>query len=210
MSEQQDARALLEAGKFDEVVQDEHPLWRGLALLELGRHDEAAKVFEIAEGAKDSSSMLELAGAAHWLGGAREAAAERWISALDAGHDTPASAVRAPALLLYAGQRMKDERYILRGTRLLGKLYKPKISKVWPGPVAAFLLGKIDEEAFIEEGFEDPGLEARRLTSALFWAGVKMEGEAALDRFRAAAGQEGPAVLEVEHHLARGEVAAAK
>lgn len=204
---EQDARAMLEAGKFEEVVNDEHPLWRGLALLELGRNAEAARVFEVAEGAKESSSMLELAGAAHWLAGAREQAAERWISALEAGQETPASAVRAPALLLYAGMRMNDERYVLRGNRLLGKLWKPKLSKLWPGPVAGFLLGELEEEPFIEQGFSDPGLEARRLTSALFWAGVKTEGEAAMDRFRAAAAQEGPAVLEVEHHLAKGEIA---
>jgi tetratricopeptide (TPR) repeat protein len=203
---EQDARALLEAGEFEKVVADEHPLWRGLALLEMERFADAARVFDEAEGAKESASMLELAGAAFWLAGEREAAVERWIAALDAGTETPADAVRAPALLVYAGQRMNDDRYLLRGTRLLGKLWKPKLSKRWPGPIAGFLTDKLDEETFVGEGFDNPALESRRLTSALFWAGVKAEGEDAKDRFRAAAAQEGPAVLEVEHHLAKGEL----
>ena len=202
----QDARALLEAGKFEEVADDEHPLWRGLALLELKRFAEAAPVFEAAEGAQESASMLELAGAARWLAGDREGAVERWITALEAGHETPADAVRAPALLLYAGQRLNDERYILRGTRLLKKLWKPKLTRRWPGPVAGYLLGEVDDTKFIDEGFESPALEARRRTAAHFWAGVRAEGEEAMAHFRAAVEQEGPGVLEVEHHLAHGEL----
>jgi hypothetical protein len=201
-----DARALLEAGRFEEVAHGDHPLWRGLALLELGRPGEAAKVFEEAEGSKESSSMLELAGASLWLAGEREGAVEHWVAALDAGTETPADAVRAPALLLYAGLRIPDERYVLRGTRLLGKLWKPKLSKRWPGPIAGFLTGALDEGPFLEEGFENPALESRRLTAAHFWAGLKSEGAAAKDHFRAAVEQEGPAVLEVEHHLAKGEL----
>ena len=203
----QDARALLEAGKFDEVADDEHPLWRGLALLELKRFAEAAPVFEAAEGAHESASMLELAAAARWLAGDREGAVEHWITALEAAHETPADAVRAPALLWFGGQRLNDDRYILRGTRLLKKLWKPKLSHRWPGPVAGYLLGDLDEERFIEEGFESPALEARRLTAAHFWAGVSSRGEAAQAHFRAAIEQEGPGVLEVEHHLAHGELA---
>ncbi len=202
----QDARALLEAGEFEKVADDEHPLWRGLALLELKKFAEAAPVLESAEGAAGSASMLELAGAAHWLAGNREVAVERWISALDAGHETPADAVRAPALLLYAGLRLNDERYRLRGTRLLGKLWKPKLSRRWPGPVSGYLLGEVEEEKFLGEGFDNPALEARRLTAAHFWAGVRAEGEEAMAHFRAAAEQEGPGVLEVEHHLAHGEL----
>src|SRR5437016_8272753 len=115
---EQDARALLEAGKFEEVAADEHPLWRGLALLELKKFADAARIFEEAEGARESGSMLELAGAARWLAGERDAAVERWLSALDAGHETPADSVRAPALVLYAGLRLNDERYVLPGPRL--------------------------------------------------------------------------------------------
>jgi tetratricopeptide (TPR) repeat protein len=202
----QDARALLEAGKFEDVIGDEHPLWRGLALLELKRFADAARVFEEAEGMKESSSMLELAGAARWLAGEREAAAEHWITALEAGSETPADAVRAPALLLYAGVRLGDDRYVRRGTRLLGKLWKPKLSRRWPGPVAGFLLGEVEESAFIDEGFEDPALEARRRASAHFWAALRTTGEESLAHYRAAVDQEGPGVLEVEHHLAHGEL----
>jgi len=40
--------------------------------------------------------MLELGGAARWLAGEREAAVERWISALDAGYEGPASRLKPP------------------------------------------------------------------------------------------------------------------
>jgi len=202
-----DPHELLQAGRFDELAHDEHPLWRGLALLELGRFPEAARVFEEAEGAQESGTMLEFAGAARWLAGDRAAAAERWIAALDAGHDGPAGAVKPPALLLYAGLRIPDDRYVLRGKRLLGKLWKPKLARVWPGPVAGFLLDEVDEPAFIEDGYEDSDLEARRLSAAHFWAGVRAaDPEAARAHFRESAAIEGASALEVEHHLANGEL----
>ncbi len=72
-----DPHELLQAGRFEELAHDEHPLWRGLALLELRRFGDAARVFEEAEDAQQSGTMLELAGAARWLVGEREAAAKR-------------------------------------------------------------------------------------------------------------------------------------
>jgi hypothetical protein len=202
-----DPHELLQAGRFEELAHDEHPLWRGLALLELGRFPEAARVFEEAEGAQESGTMLEFAGAARWLAGDRPAAAERWIAALDAGHDGPAGVVKPPALLLYAGLRIPDDRYVLRGKRLLGKLWKPKLARVWPGPVAGFLLDEVEEQPFLEDGYEDPDLEARRLAAAHFWAGVRADApEAALAHFQESAGIEGASALEVEHHLAKGEL----
>jgi tetratricopeptide (TPR) repeat protein len=202
-----DPHELLEAGRFEELANEEHPLWRGLALLELGRFPEAARVFEEAEGAQESGTMLEFAGAASWLAGEQQAAAERWIAALDAGHDGPAGAVKPPALLLYAGLRIPDERYVLRGKRLLGKLWKPKLARVWPGPVAGFLLGEVEEQPFLEDGYEDPDLEVRRLTGAHFWAGVRAQDpKQARAHFQESAAIESASALEVEHHLAKGEL----
>ena len=202
-----DPHELLQAGRFEELAHDEHPLWRGLALLELGRFPEAARVFEEAEGAQESGTMLEFAGGARWLAGDRAAAAERWIAALDAGHDGPAGVVKPPALLVYAGLRTPDERYVLRGKRLLGKLWKPKLARVWPGPVAGFLLGEVEEQQFLEDGYEDSDLEARRVSAAHFWAGVRAQDpEVARAHFQEAAAIEGASALEVEHHLAKGEL----
>jgi hypothetical protein len=202
-----DPHELLQAGRFEELANEEHPLWRGLALLELARFPEAARVFEEAEGAQESGTMLEFAGAASWLAGERQAAAERWIAALDAGHDGPAGAVKSPALLLYAGLRIPDERYVLRGKRLLGKLWKPKLARVWPGPVAGFLLGEVEEQPFLEDGYEDPDLEVRRLTGAHFWAGVlAQDPKQARAHFQQSAAIESASALEVEHHLAKGEL----
>jgi len=204
-----DPRDLLEAGRFEDLAHDDHPLWRGLALLELRRYGEAARTFEEAPGAPESGTLLELAGAARWLAGDRQLAAEKWIAALDAPHDGPAGSVKPPALVLYAGLRLPEERYVLRGTRLLGKLWKPKLARIWPGPVAGYLVGKVEETAFLEDGYEDPDLEARRLASARFWAGVKAQDAAAAKaHFEASAAIEGASALEVEHHLARGEIAA--
>jgi len=206
-----DPHQLLQEGRFEELANEEHPLWRGLALLELGRFPDAASVFEEAEGAQESGTLMELAGAARWLAGERQVAAERWIAALDAGHEGPAGGVKAPALLLYAGLRIPDERYVLRGKRLLGKLWKPKLARVWPGPVAGFLLGEVDGARFLEDGYEDPDLEARRLSGAQFWAGVKEEDpQRARAHFQESAAIEGASALEVEHHLAKGELRGAQ
>jgi hypothetical protein len=197
---------MLEEGRFEELAQDDHPLWRGLALLELKRWPEAARAFEDAPEAGQSGTMLELAGAARWLAGEREAGVERWISALDAGYEGPASRLKPPALLVYAGTRLGDDRYLLRGTRLLNKAWKPKIQRIWPGPVAGFLLGRVDPGTFLEEGYSDPELEARRVASAHFWAALR-DAPRAREHYQAAVANEGAGVLEVEHHLAHGELA---
>jgi HPt (histidine-containing phosphotransfer) domain-containing protein len=204
----EDARQLLEEGRFEELAQDDHPLWRGLALLELKRWADAARTFEEAPDAFQSGTLLELAGTARWLAGDRELAVERWIAALDAPYEGPSSRLKPPALLIYAGTRMGDERYILRGTRLLAKAWKPKVARIWPGPVAGFLLGHVGTQSFLEEGYQDPDLEGRRLASAHFWAALK-DPQAAREHYQAAAAAEGASVLEVEHHLAHGELAAA-
>src|SRR5439155_4242302 len=176
------------------------------ALLELKRWPQAARTFEEAPDAAQSGTLLELAGAARWLAGEREPAVERWLAALDAPYEGPASRVKPPALLIYAGKRIGDERYVLRGTRLLSKGWKPKIQRIWPGPVAGFLLGHIDETSFLEEGYTDPELEARRLASAHFWAALK-QPQKAREHYQAAIENEGAGLLEVEHHLAHGELA---
>ena len=202
----EDPKQLLEEGRFEELANDDHPLWRGLALLELRRWSEAARTFEEAPDADQSGTLLELAGAARWLAGERELGVERWLSALEAAYEGPASRLKPPALLVYAGTRLGDERYVLRGTRLLLKNWKAKVQRIWPGPVAGFLLGHVDVQTFLEEGYGDPELECRRLAAAHFWAALK-DPQKARDHYQAAVSAEGASVLEVEHHLARGELA---
>jgi len=201
-----DPREFPEPGRFETLANEDHPLWRGLALLELKRWPQAARSFEDAPDAGQSGTMLELAGAARWLAGERDMAVERWVAALDAGYEGPASRLKPPALLVYAGTRLGDQRYVLRGTRLLSKTWKPKIQRIWPGPVAGFLLGKIDEQSFLEEGYSDPDLESRRLASAHFWVALK-DPRKAREHYEAAIAGEGAGVLEVEHHLAHGALA---
>jgi hypothetical protein len=201
-----DHRQLVEEGRFEELANDSHPLWRGLALLELKRWPEAARIFEEAPDAAQSGTLLELAGAARWLSGEREAAVERWVSALNAAYEGPASHLKPPALLIYAGTRMGDERFVLRGTRLLAKSWKPKVGRIWPGPVIGYLLGHVEEQRFLEEGYDDPDLEARRLASAHFWVALK-DPRRAPEHYQAAIQDEGASLLEVEHHLAHGELA---
>src|SRR5262249_25421566 len=185
-----DPRQLLEEGRFDELANDDHPLWRGLALLQLKRWGEAARTFEEAPDAGESGSMLELAGAARWLAGERAAAVERWISALDAGYEGPAGGAQRPARRVDAGARRGDERAVMRGTRLLTKAWKPKIQRIWPGPVAGYLLGQVDAKSFLEEGYSDPDLEARRLASAHFWSALK-DPVRAREHYQAAVANEG-------------------
>ncbi|TMA28638.1 MAG: hypothetical protein E6J78_05855 [Deltaproteobacteria bacterium] len=201
----EDPKQLMEEGRFEELAQEDHPLWRGLALLELKRWPQAARAFEDAPDAGQSGTMLELSGAAHWLAGERDLALERWTAALDAAYEGPASPLKAPALLVYAGTRMSDERFVLRGTRLLRKGWRPKIQRIWPGPVAGYLLGEVEEKTFLEEGYSSPDLEARRFAAAHFWVALRRPEEAR-QHYQAAVEAEGASVLEVEHHLAHGEL----
>ena len=73
--------------------------------------------------------------------------------------------------------------------------------------MAGFLLDEVEEPPFLEDGYEDSDLEARRLAAAHFWAGVRAtDPEVARAHFQESAAIEGASALEVEHHLAKGEL----
>lgn len=55
LSRMEDPRQLLEEGRYEELAHDDHPLWRGLALLELRRFSQGAHSLEEAPDAAQSA-----------------------------------------------------------------------------------------------------------------------------------------------------------
>jgi hypothetical protein len=106
-----------------------------------------------------------------WLGRAKEAI-ETWRGAIDLQYTDPAGGITIPALLLFAGVKQGELTLAKDGQRLLQKRWKPKIATTWPGPIAGFLLGHLDEATVLTKFISlSPPLEARRLSQAHFWIG---------------------------------------
>ncbi len=147
---------------------------RGLCLLHMGRLQEALADFQTRISLRpESASGYVGAGIALWWLGRPWEAVEVWRTATGAKYADGAGGIEAPALLFFAASRLADQKMEKEARSLLRKKWKPRLAKVWPGPIAGFLLGKMDEETFlVKQAFENPILEARRLCKAHFWTGL--------------------------------------
>jgi tetratricopeptide (TPR) repeat protein len=147
---------------------------RGLALLCMHRLEEAVSDFDQATKASphSDSGPIKKGIALWWLGRYPEAVSS-WRGAIDAAYTDAAGGVEVPSLLLFAASRLNDADLERQAKLLLRKVWKPSLKLVWPGPIAGYLLGKLDSETFlVNQTFKDPILEARRLSKALFWQGL--------------------------------------
>lgn len=147
---------------------------RGLCLLNMGRLQEALADFQTVIRLRSESDRGYIyAGVTLWWLGRSLEAVEVWRKAVGAKYTDEAGGVEAPALLFFAASRLADRKIEKDAISLLRKKWKPRLSQIWPGPIAGFLLGKMDEETFLEkQTFENATLETRRLCKAHFWTGL--------------------------------------
>jgi hypothetical protein len=190
---------------------------RGICSLALGEVDVALRDFqracEVRPGASADAIMV---GVANWWAGCYERAVEAWESALTSKWVDAAGGVEAPAFLLFAARRRKGIFPEERSLALLRDRWEPRLSKIWPGPIAGFLLGEMDLDTFlVRQTFIDPILEERRLCKAHFWVATSLLSQARSDRsdrygdhLRSSAkpSQQNVACIEDEFWLARAEL----
>jgi tetratricopeptide (TPR) repeat protein len=113
------------------------------------------------------------AGIAYWWLNKTSKAIETWKSGLHVKYQDAAGGVEVPALLYFAATILADPRLEKQSIALLNKKWNTKRVKVWPGPIAGYLLGKISERVFTNYGkIQNPILLTRRLTKIHFWIGV--------------------------------------
>ena len=189
---------------------------RGIAYLNLGLFEQALADFQSASDANSdlpfrSDGVLCWKGVVWWLDGNRVRAMDLWREAVDgilSGAITmtdAAGGVTAAGMLWFGASEGSKELKI--STKLLRKRVKKAI---WPGPVAAYLVGPLGEaELFAAAQSETTNLAARQLCQAYFYAGAKAKREgrtdSALAFFVAAASQGRSSLVECESYLARAE-----
>lgn len=182
---------------------------RGLCLLNMGRLEEALADFQtvIRLRPETTTGYVNVGITLWWLGKPLEAV-EIWRSGIGAKYRDKAGGVEIPALLFFAASRLADQEMEKDARSLLRKKWKPRLAKVWPGPIAGFLLGKMDEETFlVKQTFENPILEARRLCKAHFWTGLIYFRQEDIQKYQYHLRQSlVEAKLEPEYYLAKCEL----
>ncbi|MGB8253727.1 MAG: hypothetical protein WCF08_10980, partial [Anaerolineaceae bacterium] len=89
------------------------------------------------------------AGIALWCLDRRNEAVETWKRALPTTYTDAAGGIEVPAILTFAAIMMTDRTLEKYSRSLLEKKWKTKRVAVWPGPIAGYLLGKIDDDTLI-------------------------------------------------------------
>jgi len=187
-----------------------HYMNRGLCLLNMGRVEDALNDFrEYIRLRSQSSAGYNRAGVALWLMGRMEEAIDIWRKAIDTKYRDAAGGVEIPALLFFAATRRSEQTLQAEAMKLLQTKWSPHLAKTWPGPIAGFLIGKMDEETFlVRQTYLDPVLESRRLCRAHFWVGVSYLGRGDAQTWKYHLQQAVPSrqLLESEYYLAKHEL----
>lgn len=181
-----------------------------LALLNLGLPEQALHVSKEAVGKDSSASSFHLFQAVcAWLVGNRREAADASLAAQNCLYQDSGGGVDSASITYYLGKRLNDDQLLKLSKRRLQKLCKPG---GWPKPIAFYLLGRTDEQVFLEaaEEAQHLSIRTRQLCQANFWAGFvasnRGDSSRAIEFFKEARSIPSPALLEPEYYLADWEI----
>jgi hypothetical protein len=119
-----------------------------------------------------------------------------------------AGGVESACLLWFAAVRLGDRRLLKPAQALLRKKRQTKRSANWPGPIAHFLLGEMDQLRLLERVAKVPILRERQLCQGEFYVAVKAYEEGDISAYRCALKRASDlkiALLENEFYLANHE-----
>ena len=172
---------LIKAGEFSQacLVADEESTNSGsilpmrnkvIALLNLHKYDEVITLSNLIiqrnNGETDTDSIF--LGVAHWLKGQHIDAMSAWHRATKTNYTDAAGGVEAYLLLFYASVR--DELIDLKNDSLKTLLGMHKSAeKIWPGPIAGYVSGRITESELREKISSQPILRAKQTCQAAFY-----------------------------------------
>lgn len=190
---------LIMMGKFEEamiVADNEYILKKDrltlnnkcLALLALKKYEEAIEVSEslITNSiVGESDSDYKKKGVALWFLDRKQEAIGVWKSALNTPYTDAAGGVEVPALLFFAAVMTSDVKLRKESMKLLRRRVKSKRIINWPGAIASYLLGDIDEQTLLAGISTQPSLQSRGLCQANFYIAVKCLESGDIERARA-------------------------
>src|SRR5512146_2699560 len=125
-------------------------LWhnRGLCLLNMDRPEQALADFrKTIRRDPDSDSGPIAAGVALWCLDRAEEAVEVWRRAEGVLYTDAGGGMEVPALLYFAAGHLRDATLEREAKHLLVKRLARKRATAWPGPIGAYILGKMREDA---------------------------------------------------------------
>jgi hypothetical protein len=143
------------------------------ALLVLGRYADSANLCEtiIQKSGGDSDSDFIFLGVSQWLLERYSEAIDTWKKAKHTKYTDAAGGVEIPLMLFYASISLKDNSLNLKACNDLGKIYRPRRPKMWPGPIAGYVLEEISEDELRSEISKQAILHEKQLCQAEFYIG---------------------------------------
>src|SRR5437762_3517497 len=111
----------------------------------LQRLDEALRDYECLHSlAPNTDAYPILLGIIRWWQERPGDAVDWWREAHLAAFTDAAGGVTAPAMLFFAASRLGETKLRQEAVAGLRQRWSPEIARVWPGPIAGFLLGEMD------------------------------------------------------------------
>ena len=158
-----------------------HIMELGVAYLWVRHYGSAWEHFDLAikEDRAGTDCYYGMAGASKWCVGEFDEAVRLWAAGTKAAfQDTAGLGITLPLLLFFAS--VKEPATFERQAAeklLMGKTTDSRI-RIWPGPIASWMLGQISEVEFRgrRDGEDEAGILDRRWL-AEFYAGVLQHGE---------------------------------
>lgn len=211
------AAALTEFARLYQSSRGEHYLFnRGSLYLQLGDYHSALQEFnqilEVIDLSVIADSHYIFQGICYWGLGQPERALDSWQRSLSVPYADAAGGVTGPALLLYGAERLHLAEWRRYALALL-RGYKRRNLPMWPGPIAPYLLGVLDELDLIKYARDarSDDVAERQQRQALFYVGLHafQAGDEAgfRERMESSAGHPRPGDFgEGERYLARWEV----
>jgi len=148
-----------------------------IALLNLKKYEEALKlsleVIGLTNADYKSDADNISAGIAYWLLDRPNDAIEMWRSGLNAKYTDAAGGVEIPALMYYASVVNNDKALEKEAVKILKRKLKLKASVNFPGSIAGYLLGNIDEEELLLSYGPFSNLKDRVQSKSYFYIAVK-------------------------------------
>ncbi|MHB8065667.1 MAG: hypothetical protein ACYDG2_24120 [Ruminiclostridium sp.] len=183
---------------------------KAIALLNLKKYNEvldiALELIELTNGKSDSDYAL--AGIAKWLIGNYMDAVNMWKAGLDTPYTDAAGGIGIPSLLYFAAIKLEDSSLEKEVIGILRKKYKSKRALNFPGAIAGYLLGKINENKLLDTYISMEELKTRVLCKSYFYIAAnalkKNNIKAYLENLENCKSNE--TYLEKEYFLAMGEL----
>jgi len=195
----------------------------GAARLLIGDYKGALSDFQTARFSQQQSPVKVAnpkVGVALWLDGKRELACQDWsdeIKRRQAGnitHSDGAGGVEIPALLLWASAHPGLSGWTEEAVKELKSRWRTKQCQrsIWPGSIAAFLLGHIIQEDFVKAASSEyVATTARHLCQCYFYLGATHLARTETNIYRSylelsLAFPVADIMLQPEYHLAHAEL----